>query len=50
MLVTPAALPQPGAVGEEQAVWKAMADAIVRDNAKRPYKQLYFKRISAPHR
>ena len=29
--------------GEELAVWQAMAGVIARDNASRPYKQLYFK-------
>jgi len=28
---------------EELAVWQAMAEAIVRDNASHPYRQLYFK-------
>jgi hypothetical protein len=30
-------------VGEEPAVWQAMAEFIARDNASRPYKLLYFQ-------
>jgi hypothetical protein len=36
------ARPQAGGT-DEPAVWRAMAEAIVRDNASHPYKQLYFK-------
>ena len=42
MLLAITAWSQPGG-GDELAVWHAMADAIVRDNASHPYKQIYFK-------
>ena len=41
MMFAGTARPQSGS--EELAVWQAMTDAIVRDNAGHPYRLLYFK-------
>jgi hypothetical protein len=38
-----AASPAANAVGEEPAVWRAVAEFIARDNASHPYKLLYFQ-------
>ena len=35
--------PPPGAVGEELAVWNAMAGVIARDSAAKPFKLWYFQ-------
>ena len=42
-LVVSSAWPADNAVGEELAVWQSMAEFIARDNASRPFKQLYFQ-------
>jgi len=38
-----AAAPAADAVGEEPAVWKALAEFIASDNTSRPFKVLYFQ-------
>jgi hypothetical protein len=42
LLLSGVARPQAGGT-DEPAVWRAMAEAIARDNASHPFRQLYFK-------
>jgi hypothetical protein len=42
-LIVNAASPAANSVGEEPAVWQAMAEFIAHDNASHPYKLLYFQ-------
>ena len=43
LMVLSATSPAADALGEEPAVWKAMAEFIASDNTSRPFKVLYFQ-------
>ena len=42
LMAAPVALPQSAVPGEELAVWRATVAEIARQNASKPFKQLYF--------